>query len=447
MVLAPTDATEVLPESNAPTSRARGFQVEVLDGNLAGTTMKSKGPRLTIGTFPSNDVVLEDSAVSRVHCEVALEGRGLWVRDLSSKNGTLLDGVRIQEAAARDGSTIRVGRTGLRVRYASDAEQWPISDRTSFGTLVGSSHAMRASFALLERAADTDVTVLLEGETGTGKEEAARSLHAASSRKAGPFVVVDCGALPEDLIERELFGHEKGSFTGAVERRAGAFEAASGGTIFLDEIGELPLALQPTFLRVLERKEVRRIGSTNYQRADVRVVAASNRDLRAEVNEGTFRADLYFRLAVLRVVLPPLRSRPEDLAPIVRNLLPGLAHVSKGDPSHLSKLVLTDDYLAELGRGAWPGNVRELRNHLERCAVMARALPLAEMADREAPPRIEMDVSVPFRVARLAVLEAFEAAYVEALMRAHGGNISQAARASGMGRVSLYALLKRHKLR
>ncbi len=277
---------------------------------------------------------------------------------------------------------------------------------------------MRATFAMIERAAASDVTVLLEGETGTGKSQAARALHETSARSAGPLVTVDCGALLGSLLESELFGHEKGAFTGASERRVGAFEAAAGGTVFLDEIGELPIDLQPKLLRVLEAREVRRVEANAHRPVDVRIVAATNRDLRADVNAGRFRADLYFRLAVITIAMPPLRQRPEDLEALVDGLLVAL-HATPEEAA----LLRAPSQIARLQQAAWPGNVRELRNYLERCLVMRAALPLGEVAS-EAQTKsdaLSVDPSAPYAVERDRVLAEFERRYFEALLRVHEG--------------------------
>jgi DNA-binding NtrC family response regulator len=302
---------------------------------------------------------------------------------------------------------------------------------------------MRRAFALLERAATSDATVLLEGETGTGKEVAAESIHMESARRDGPFVVVDCAAIPQELLESELFGHEKGSFTGAMSAREGAFEAASGGTIFLDEIGELGLDLQPRLLRVLERKQVKKVGSNRYVPVDVRVVAATNRNLWREVNERRFRSDLYYRLAVVEVRLPPLRERREDLAKLVEHLLSTLgAAGSEGATS-----LVTDSFLAELARHEWHGNVRELRNYLERCLALRERLPLGQDAV-DAPAHGDLpDVNQPLKIARERWTRILERRYVEAVLARHGGNVAAAAREAGVDRMHFYRLLWRYGLR
>ena len=326
---------------------------------------------------------------------------------------------------------------------SSADELLPASPRGEFGALVGNAEPMRRAFALLERTACCDATVLIEGETGTGKEVAASSIHQASSRRLRPFVVVDCGAIAAPLLESELFGHEKGAFTGAVNTRVGAFEAASGGTIFLDEIGELPLDLQPKFLRVLEQRKVRRVGANDYRPITVRVVAATNRDLLAEVRRGRFRQDLYYRLAVLRVRLPPLRERAEDFPLLVTRILETLGFHPQAGPDFTCP-----QFLATLQRATWPGNVRELRNYLERCVALGSRLPLNQDSREWSPARslAAHGSAEPFLEARKRAADAWEREYLQELMRQHGQCVEQAARAAAIGRSYLYRLLSRHEI-
>jgi DNA-binding NtrC family response regulator len=250
-------------------------------------------------------------------------------------------------------------------------------------------------------------------------------------------VVVDCGAIPDNLLESELFGHERGAFTGAERRRIGALEEASGGTVFLDEIGELATELQPSLLRVLENHSIRRVGTNRHVPIDVRVIAATNRDLRTEVNLGRFRADLYYRLAVAKIVIPPLRDRPDDLPVTVAALLEQLQV-----PAARAQALMTPQFLARLRHAPWPGNVRELRNYLERCLVFedeARPLP--------AEPSLVPPELPPYARARDRALEEFERAYLLDLMQRHGGKVSAAATAAGVGRVHMYRLLRRHNIK
>jgi transcriptional regulator with PAS, ATPase and Fis domain len=407
-----------------------------------GSTHDVSTGRLTIGTHESNDLRLSDPKVSRFHCEIILDGPDARVRDLGSRNGTVVDGVRVTDAFLKSGSLLVLAGVALRFELQGQVSKLAISPKRSFHGVIAESIPMRAALAIVERAAASDVTVLLEGETGTGKGKIAEAIHAGSVRSEEPFVVVDCGAIPQSLIESELYGHERGSFTGAAERRSGAFEEADGGTIFLDEIGELPIEQQPKLLRALESREIRRVGSNAHQKVDVRIIAATNRDLRREVNAGRFRADLYFRLAVMRIAVPPLRERTQDLLPLARELLGAMG----ATPAMAAKL-LTPELVASLERGAWPGNVRELRNHLERCLAFEEALPIDEAvaAGPAASAPAAVDASVPYAEARRRALEAFEAGYVKDLLARHGGKMTQAAAAAGIDRVYLYKLVKRHR--
>ncbi len=417
------------------------FRLQVLEPVSLAQTWDAGAESCAIGAQAGNDLLLDHPTVSRYHCEITVDDRGARVNDLDSLNGTILDGVRVHSGFLRDGSLLQLGQVVVRFDMGHEINRIPVSPRTRFGSLVGVSVAMRATISLLERAASSDTTVLLEGETGTGKGAAAESLHRAGARRDGPFIVVDCGALSENLLESELFGHEKGAFTGAEARRVGAFEEASGGTIFLDEVGELPHELQPKLLRVLENREIRRVGTNVHRPIDVRVVSATNRDLRAEVNAGRFRADLYYRLAVFKVSLPPLRQRPDDLPELVRALLSGARLL----PDHVERLLATD-LVSRLRRHAWPGNVRELRNHLERLVLLEDLLQLEPAPPETAGPPPDLS-TLPYADARARALGEFERGYVEALLRRHDGNVSRAASTAGVARVHLYRLLHKHGLR
>jgi DNA-binding NtrC family response regulator len=434
------DGTTELDPALAAPNAVRRFRLTLVDGEPRGLEWESSGDRCSIGSHPASDLVLDDPTVSRFHCEIAVDRRGARVRDLGSLNGTTVDGTRVVEAYLRNGSIVRLGRTALRFALEASQNSFAVSERHAFGALVGESIAMRAAFALLERVAASDSTVLIEGETGTGKEVAAESIHQASARSEGPLVVVDCGAVPPNLLESSLFGHEKGAFTGADQRRTGAFEEAAGGTIFLDEIGELPIELQPKLLRVLERRQIQRVGSSAHKSVDVRILAATNRDLRAMVNAGTFRADLYYRLAVVRVRLPALRERPEDIPRLVSHFL----SVFRA-PAEARERLTAPEFVSSLCRAAWPGNVRELRNALERCLVLDQLAFEPERAPDAAGPALDLDL--PYDEARRRALDEFEQRYLRGLLAAHRDNVSQAARAAGVGRVYLHRLLKRHSLR
>jgi transcriptional regulator with PAS, ATPase and Fis domain len=417
------------------------FALVVASGPEAGARFESTGERLGVGVHPANEVRVDDARVSRFHCELRVHPRGVQVRDLGSRNGTLVDGVRVDQAWVEHGATLRVGKTLLRFELLGGKNRIPLSERESFGSLFGAAPSMRALFAVLELAAPTDSTILLEGETGTGKEEAAQSIHDASLRREGPFVVLDCSALPPNLLEAELFGYERGAFTGANKSKAGLFEEAHGGTLFLDELGELRPDMQPALLRVLEQREVRRLGSTRTFSVDVRLVAATHRDLREEVTAGRFREDLYYRLAVVHARIPPLRERLEDL-PMLADVL--LRRMGLGDVELAT--LLTPELLAAIGRSRWPGNVRELRNYLERCVVLGDVQPFAQAtAPSHEPGRV--DARLPYADARTEALARFERDYAAALLELHEGNVSAAARAAGLARPYLHRILRRHGLR
>ena len=416
-----------------------GFVLAVHDGS--GRRLPIRGV-LTVGKSPDNDVVLDASGVSRAHLEVRSTPAAVLVRDLGSKNGTWVNGARITEAHVGPGGIIRVGGpTGieLQIEAEGDARLEP-SRAASFGPLIGASAPMRAVFAILERTAPTAATILISGETGTGKEVCAKAIHEASPRKNGPFVVIDCGAIPHHLIESELFGHRRGAFTDAHADRVGAFESGSGGTLFLDEIGELPLELQPKLLRVIENRTVQRLGDGERRPIDVRLIAATHRDLAREVEAGRFRQDLYFRLAVVSVRMPPLRERGEDVL--------ALAAKQLADLGYPSAFAIEGAVAQALLGYAWPGNVRELRNALERAVHLGaeHALPHGVRATPPANAQAAEPVSadVPFKEAKERLVVEFERAYVASLMEKHNGNISSAARDAGIDRNYLYRLLKKH---
>jgi transcriptional regulator with GAF, ATPase, and Fis domain len=421
-----------------------GVLAVVLSGASKGTS-KVVGGHFRIGTASDNDLILPDDTVSRHHCEIIRAPDGLHVRDLDSTNGTKIDGTRIREAIVQPGNVLKVGGVEIAFRPATQKLDLLPSDKTSFGSAIGQSLARRSIFGVLERSAPTEATVLLEGETGTGKDVLARAIAGASGRANKPFLVVDCGAVTYSLIESELFGHERGAFTGAVQQRAGAFELADGGTVFLDEIGELPLDVQPKLLRVLETREFRRVGGNKTLSTNVRVIAATKRDLQREVAIGKFREDLYFRLAVVPVTVPPLRARRDDIPLLVEHILKSASATG---------LTVSPETMAALAAHEWPGNVRELRNVLERSTYMAQAMGSSEISVVTLPSggsaqeqAFHFEPEKSYRETRAKYDAEFERRYVKWLLGRHGGNISAAAREAKMDRKHLHDMAKKHGLR
>jgi DNA-binding NtrC family response regulator len=424
--------------------------VECESGRPVTREVVIDGDTCRIGAHSSNDLVLTDPAVSRFHCRLVLED-GLWrVRDWSSLNGTRLDGIRIRDADLPTDATLAMGDCLVRVSPVASVERASIPVVPAFGSIAGTSLPMRKLFGVLEKIAPTDLNVLIEGESGTGKELVANEIVQRSSRAGAPLVVVDCGAISPNLVESELFGHVRGAFTGADRDRTGAFEAANGGTVFLDEVGELPLELQPKLLRVIEARQIRRVGETNARPVNVRVVSATNRDLDREVNRGRFREDLYFRLAVMAVRVPPLRERLDDLLLLVRVFLRALAEPDQ-------ERHFTPEVLAAMGRHDWPGNVRELRNYVERTVALQHAAPTLTRSTLRPPPPSGAPPSMPpqggtetwtsFRLAKEEAMRTFERTYLTSLLEAAGNNMSRAARMANVDRMYLHRLVQKHGLR
>jgi hypothetical protein len=320
--------TKVAFLERGPTLHLRQCVLGALDSDHEWTFEKGE---IRIGSMDDNDVVVRDDTVSRYHCKIVCEDTGYVLVDLRSTNGTFINKVRIREGFLKPGCTIGVGQSQLRFSAREEEVAIVPSRADRLGGLVGGHAKMREMYSILERIAPTNTTVVIEGETGTGKEVVAQTLHERSPRASHELVVFDCGAVPPNLIESELFGHEKGSFTGAVMTRQGLFELADGGTLFLDELGELPLDLQPKLLRALEQREVRRVGGAKSTKVDVRIVAATNRNLEDEVRAGRFRQDLFYRLSVVRLRLPPLRERADDIALLVQHFLDTAPYNHGGD--------------------------------------------------------------------------------------------------------------------
>ena len=445
------------------------LRVEVVDGPDKGKFATSNDV-LSIGTAKDNGLAIGDFTVSRYHLEVTVKPNGLAVSDLGSTNGSYIGRagaagvagaasvVRIERVLVQPGALIKLGGTTIRLEDAGRRTVKLDGRSHELAGMLARSPEMVKLFSDIERVAVTQTSVLVVGESGTGKERVAEAIHQRSPRAKGPLVTIDCGALASSLLASELFGHERGAFTGATGSYAGAFERAHGGTVFLDEIGELPLNMQPKLLRVLERKEVRRVGGTKTIEVDVRIVAATNRDLGVEVNRGRFREDLYYRLAVARVHVPALRDRKDDLQLLIEHILtttPG------GETA-----VIAQETIDLMMKHDWPGNVRELRNVIERAVLLAEN-PTDEDSLRRAPAPVQrsepsitvtpsqtatstdaqmtvpVDVTIAFKTAKQNVISEFERRYISRLLAQHDGNISAAARAAGIDRMSIHKMLHR----
>jgi DNA-binding NtrC family response regulator len=436
----------------------------VTNGPDTGQTSVVAQRNTIIGRSQGADFRLTDPTVSSFHVEVTASAEGVHVTDLQSRNGTIYAGARLEKAIVPSGATLEVGSSLVRIEVDAQFET-KLHDLPAFGELRGKSVSMRELFSTLARLAKTELSILIEGETGTGKELAARAVHDASAYANGPFVVLDCTAIPATLAESMLFGHEKGAFTGATERRVGIFEAAESGTVFLDEVGEMPLELQPKLLRVLERREVLRVGSTQPRPVQVRVICATWRDLRAMINQSKFREDLYYRLAQARVAIPPLRERREDISVLVYHFLQKLPTNIQGARA------VSPEALAELSRRDYAGNVRELKSTVERAAMMAegaivtpadlafermltgersRAPTPAVSAGSPSIPPPAPDANgplTPFKEAKRTLIDEFERDYLSRLLARTGGNLSRAANLAGIERHYLRDLFRKHGLR
>jgi two-component system response regulator HydG len=446
------EQSTLLRPNTAPSRALGAWTLRVVDGADAGKTFSFDGAhpsRVLIGTSPACDVRLTDSEVSRRHAALEPGPTQLRLFDLGSTNGTLVGATRIVEALLRGGEVLHLGASALRVEVADNAQPVPISDAMSFGKMIGSSIEMRRLYPLCARLAASDVPVVIEGETGTGKEVLAEALHAASPRASGPFMVLDCTAVPASLLESELFGHERGAFTGATTARKGVFEQANGGTLLIDEIGDLALALQPKLLRAIQQSVVRRVGGDKWIPVDVRVLAATRRDLDRAVQAGLFRDDLFFRLAVARIELPPLRARQGDISVLAHRFWKELGGAG----------ALPYDLLRRCEEYAWPGNVRELYNEIARRIALGDVntetdasssgafAPAPPGAQAQAPDFMERVLAedLPLPRARQRVVDEFQRRYVERVVAKHGGSIVRAAEASGIAHRYFQILRARQK--
>ncbi len=453
------DDIKTVRVNREPDVQPVGVRVTVTAGPEAGQTFRLQQRLAVVGRSPAAEVRLTDPTVSSFHFEIAAAPGGVQVVDLESANGTWYGGAKIERATVPNGAMLNVGRSIVRLDLDAPFAAPEATDVPAFGDMRGASRPMRELFSMLQRLSRTDLSVLIEGQTGTGKELVATALHENSRWAQGPLVVLDCTAIPGTLAESMLFGHEKGAFTGAVDRKIGIFEAAQGGTIFLDEIGELPIELQPKLLRVLERREVQRVGGTKPIPINVRVLCATWRDLRAMINQSKFREDLYFRLAQARLSVPALRERVEDIPVLVRHFLKRLPREAQAARS------ITDEAMEELARRDYPGNVRELKSTVERAAMTSAAdvITSADLAFERmltgqrlhASPSAGVGASIPppggelarFKEAKRTLIDEFERDYLQRLLLKTGNNLSRAAQVAGVERHHLRDLFKKHGLR
>jgi len=437
------NATRILDQGGSMVRQSGRGRLLIVKGPDRGEAIAIAELTLTVGSGAGNDVLLSDPTISRRHLAIEPTPDGVMLRDLGSTNGSFVQGARFQELTLGFGTEVTIGQTTL--KYVPSEEQLELapSEEESYGSLAGRDPKLRKLFRLLADVAASDATVLIEGETGTGKELFAEEIHRHSARRGGPFVVFDCGAVPKELIESALFGHLRGSFTGAVTDRAGAFEEADGGTLFLDEIGELAPEVQPSLLRALDKRAVRPVGGTSYNQVSVRVVAATNRNLRAEIAAKRFREDLYYRLAVVRMHVPPLRERPDDVPLLVE-------HFSRQFAAG-RELQVSKEELERLRHHAWPGNVRELRNVIERACALSHGtkLEIDEAFDERTGAQAgdAVNIDLPFKEAKAQLIDSFEREYIRAQLKRHEGNLSAAARAAEVDRKHFRELLRKHGLR
>ena len=437
---APSDETVSSPAVAHP--RYQSARLRAKEGPGKDRALSLTRAIATIGRHSTCDLALPDPRVSGVHLELRRVDDRVHVRDAGSTNGTWLGPHRITDVELAVGAELMVGDTLLRLEMDDTASRAAVSPDQSFGDLVGASTAMREIFATLDRVAKKPLSLLFQGEAGTGKEEMARAVVALSTRAAAPFVVIDVTSFPAALVDAVLFGQEK---TASTEESLGLFESANGGTVFIDEVGQLSASSQSKLLRILERQELTRTGGHVATKIDVRVLAATTRDLRHEIEHNQFREDLYFRLAQVRIFVPPLRDRMEDIPLLCAKLLA---------PSGQEAFTIEPDAVKQLATHPWPGNVRELRNALERAAALAQdnVIRSADVAGEgfgfrgTRDERSALDLSGTFKLAKDRSVERFESAYLSALMRRCNGNVSLASREADLARHHLRDLLKKRDL-
>ena len=465
--------TKVSYLDRGPTLHLRRCTLQAADDSSQQWSFDKE--EIRIGSMDDNDVVLADDTVSRYHCKIIQDDTGYVLVDNNSTNGTFINKVRVREGFLKPGCTIAAGQSVLTFNAREEEVQIVPSRADRCGRLIGGNAKMREIYSIIEKIAPTATTVVIDGETGTGKEVVAQTIHELSPRSRGELVVFDCGAVPPNLIESELFGHEKGSFTGAMMTRTGLFEQADGGTLFLDELGELPIDLQPKLLRALEQREVRRVGAAKAQKVDVRIIAATNRNLEDEVRAGRFRQDLFYRLSVVRLHLPSLRDRVDDIPLLVQTFLDHGSYnkLPNGQPKVRG---ISRDAAAALQAYSWPGNVRELVNVIERAVSFCshQVIELSDLPDfarhskpaaaqqpaRRMPtgPAVSLQPNPPptpdellgegvtFKDAKERWVATFERDYIVQTLKRNTGNISHAARAADIDRKYFRKLMKKYDI-
>ena len=467
--------TKVSYLDRGPTLHLRRCILQVADDPTQEWTFDKE--EIRIGSMDDNDIVLSDDTVSRYHCKIVQDDTSYILIDNASTNGTFVNKVRVREGYLKPGCTLAVGQSMLKFNAREEEVQIVPSRADRCGGLIGGNAKMREIYSIIEKIAPTATTVVIDGETGTGKEVVAQAIHSLSPRARNELVVFDCGAVPPNLIESELFGHEKGSFTGAVMSREGLFEQADGGTLFLDELGELPIDLQPKLLRALEQREVRRVGGAKSQKVDVRIIAATNKNLEDEVRAGRFRQDLFYRLSVVRLHLPSLNARTDDIPPLIQHFLDTGSYNRKSDGKPRVRGIARDA-MAALQRYPWPGNVRELVNVIERAVSFsdheqielsdlpdhvrnakiapptkpepplkrAQSVPAASSLAAQPPPTPEelLSSGVTFKDAKERWVATFERDYILQMLRRNTGNISHAARSADIDRKYFRKLMKKY---
>jgi DNA-binding NtrC family response regulator len=442
--------TCIIHKDDAPDALlVRKCRIIVVAGPHKGQEFVTTKDRFTIGASHKNDLIVDDPSVSRTHSEIQLIPEGYLIRDLNSTNGTVVQGVKISEAFLNEGADIQLGAVKLLFCPLNDVTEHSLSSQDHFGKVLGKSIPMRKIFHIAETYSPTETGILIEGPTGTGKEVLAEEIHNHSKRKGKPFVVIDCSALAGGIVESELFGHAKGAFTGANAARMGAFELANGGTIFIDEIGKLGMDMQPKLLRVLEKREVRPMGSNTVKKVDVRIICASNLSLQKEVNADRFREDLYYRIAIVKMELSPLKHRREDIPMLVRLFISQLADKDEG-----SKEINLDKTMQAFNAYDWPGNIRELRNLVEMAyhspegeLDLGSRLYMGKMGMQPAGNPSLPASQLPFKVAKNRLIRDFEDKYIREILEESDWNVSRAARRAEIERAYLTRLMKKHGLK